>query len=137
MAIVFNQRSVKDVELQKSIALPNASTTPVVTGGIDLGSPDPYIQHDRSEILFETTAATGVDTYTITLSLEDSADNVTFAAVDTAATKAIVAASSAYAATTFRISMPQTERYIRGVATMDNTSGGNASDGNLTISVVY
>lgn len=127
---------VRDADLVKSIALPNAAAT-VVTAGVDVGAGNATIDPvgSEAEVNLVTTLATGVDTKIITCKLQDSADNVTFADIAGLGTRTITAASSAYAASTFKFRLPpHTRRYVRGSATGES-GGGNASDGTLSLVV--
>lgn len=70
-----------------------------------------------------------------TYTLEDSADNVTFAAVDPKITTTITAASSALAAKTVEFPLPpNTRRYIR-IAQTGDTLG--SVDGSFTVSLLF
>ncbi len=70
-----------------------------------------------------------------TYTLQDSADNVTFAAVDPKVSTTITAASSALAAKTVEFPLPpNTRRYIR-VAQTGDTLGSVA--GSFTVSLLF
>ena len=136
MANPVNERRLKDASLIKPIALPNAAAT-VSTASIDLGATTPFPVGDQFSVQVATTAATGVDTKIITVTIEDSADNSSFAAETGLSTLAITAASSSYAATSRSVALPPgARRYIRASATGES-GGGNASNGTLTLQLVF
>jgi hypothetical protein len=71
-----------------------------------------------------------------TYTLQDSADNTTFAAVDPAVTTTITAASSALAAKTVEFPLPpNTRRYIR-IAQTGDTLGASLA-GSFTVSLLF
>ena len=85
------------------------------------------------EIISPASAATTSKICTYTL--QDSADNSSFAAVDPAVTTTITAASSALAAKTVRFRFPpNTRRYVR-IAQTGDTLG--AVTGNFTFKVLF
>lgn len=133
-----NQRDLKDAELTKSTTLPNADTAATNTAGIDLGNtaPGSAIQQ-QCELVVKTTAGTGVDTKTIAVSLEDSADNVTFAAITGLGTRTITSVGTVYPASEFRWAPPaHIRRYVRAHA-VGVTGGGNATDATMELSARF
>lgn len=134
MATPDNSRGLQDALLTVSTALPNAGNT-VNTNGIDLGSATPFPVTEGFTVQVATTAGTGANSKNITIVLQDSADNTTFANIATLGTTVIAEANSAYAATTANYSLPKaTRRYLRASATGE-ANGGNAADGTLTVTM--
>lgn len=136
MSDPVSERRFKDASLTKTIALPSGAAT-AATASIDLGKTKPFPITEKFHCKLTTTAATGVNDKTIVLSLQDSANNSSFAAIAGTGTLTIVAASSAYAAGSLTVSLsPGTRRYIRAVA-VGESGGGNASDGDLTLDLLF
>lgn len=126
-----------DVNLTKVTALPAAAAANY-SASIDLGSTILGPLADDLEILVEMDATPSlVDAKTITLTLKDSADNSTFAAIATLATVVATGASSAgAAAVSQRYKLPpQTRRYLRLDAAV-LTAGGDNTDKNYTLKVL-
>jgi len=129
-------RNIADLDLSVNVALPNAANT-VNTNGIDLGAVTPFPLTENFQVRVSTTAGTGANDKNVTIVLQDSADNSTFANIATTGATVINEGSSAYAATTAIYSLPAvTRRYIRGSATGE-ANGGNAADGTLTVSLRF
>jgi hypothetical protein len=133
-----NFKDMQDADLKKSAAMANAAGT-ADTASIDLGDADPSQRAiSVPDLLIKTTQATGVTGHVNTLTVQDSADNSSFAAVALLPAIAITAASSAYAATTVRLKLPRTgvRRYIR-LHDATDSGGGNATDGTMTIALAF
>ena len=120
-------RKIQDALLNKTWALPaqNASTQ---SGSYDLGSAgDAVIEVIEVEVSVPATPSLA-DAQTIILSVEDSADNSTFAANEEAGQKTITGAGgSGGPATTAKFKLPSgIRRYFRIDATSSATSGDNS-----------
>lgn len=127
---------MQDADLKKSAAMANAAGT-ADTASIDLGDADPSQRGvDIPDLLIKTTAATGVNTHVNTLTVQDSADNISFAAVAFLPAFTITAAGGAYAAQTLRTKLPlhNVRRYIR-LHDATDSGGGNATDGTMTLAL--
>jgi hypothetical protein len=131
-----NTRNIADLDLSVNVALPNAANT-ANTNGIDLGAVTPFPLTENFQVRISTTAATGANDKNVTIVVQDSADNSTYANIATLGTTVINEGSSAYAATTAIYSLPTiTRRYVRASATGE-ANGGNAADGTLTMSLRF
>lgn len=134
-----NFKEMQDADLKKSAAMANAAGT-ADTAGIDLGIADPSTRGlDRPDLLIKTTVATGVNTHVNTLTVQDSADNISFAAVALLPAITITAGSNVYAATTVRLKLPSRgglRRYVR-LHDATDSGGGNATDGTMTIALAF
>jgi hypothetical protein len=129
-------RAILDNDLIVSVALPNAGNT-VNTNGIDLGETRPCLPGEQYQVKISTTAGTAANNKNITIVVQDSADNSTFANIATLGSTLINEGSSSYAATTAYYSLPSiTRRYVRASASGE-ADGGNAADGTLTLSLVF
>lgn len=131
-------REFKDINLKESVALPNAGNT-VNTNSIDLGTAAPFPTSEKIGVRLSTTAATGANDKNITCVLQASNEaDANFANVAEVAALVINEASSAYAATNRDIQLPPglNKRYIRASATGE-ANGGDASDGTLTVELLF
>jgi hypothetical protein len=137
MSTPVSERRFEDASLEKTIALPNAATT-VNTASVDLGKASPFPLTEKLHVKLSTDAATGgTDGKTVVVTIHDSADDSSFAAIDGVGTLTLVSASTAYAAGSMTFALPPgTRRYIRATATGE-TSGGDASDGNLGMKILF
>lgn len=122
-------RRLADANLTKTKALPAAAAANA-TDSIDLGQTTlgPAADHIEVEISIPTTPAL-VDDKTITLTLKDSADDSTFAAIPAIATLVQTGASSAGAAAASRRFKlpPSTRRYLRLDAAVLTAGGDNTA----------
>lgn len=134
----INERRLKDATLIVSAALPNAANV-VNTNSIDLGETTPFPVGDQFEVQIVTTAGNGANTKNINITLQDSADNSTFANIATLGAPAvrITEANGSYAATTANLKLPAvTRRYIRARVSGE-ADGGNAANGTVTVQLVF
>jgi hypothetical protein len=125
----------RDVNLYKTKALPNGATSSS-TDGIDLGHDNAGAAPLCELELVAPALATGDlgDGATMTYVLQDSADNVTFAALETGQVAAVQTGAGGAGAdgVTMRLGIPSTcRRYINVKAT--NSAAGDASDKSMTI----
>lgn len=129
------RRSITDLALQVTRALPNAANT-VNSNSIDLGAVTPFPVTEELVLRLSTSLSTGANNKNIVMVLQDSADNSTFANIATLATKTITANTANFAASETNYTLPQhTRRYVRVSATGEE-NGGNASDGNITVKLM-
>jgi hypothetical protein len=129
---------IRDTNLKKTKALPAAAATNY-SDSIDLLDSAPGIKMRNAEIEVALPATPSlVDAKTVTLTLQDSADNSTFAAIPTLATVVATGASSAGAAAVTRLfKLPETaRRYIRLKQDV-LTAGGDNTAISTTLSVIY
>ncbi len=116
-------KTLRDLLLDVSRALPAQNTTAASTA-FDLKqvAPDALPEHFELQVSVPaTTTATG---QTITLTIQDSADNSTFAAVEQCATLVLTGASNATALTTQNWRLPSdVKRYVRVNIAMSATTG--------------
>jgi hypothetical protein len=127
----LHSRRQKDANFITTKAL---HTTLAVTSSFDLGQvAGGLVEGLQLEVVSPADVATTATICTYTL--QDSADNVTFADVDPSVSTSITAASSALAAKTVEFPLPVvTRRYIR-VKQSGNTLGAVA--GTFTVSLLF
>lgn len=131
-------RSFKDSNLKQSVALPNAANT-ANTNSIDLGAADGYPSSGKFAVRLSTTAATGANDKNVTIVLQGSNEAAAnFTNITELASVVINEGSSAYAATNRDVTLPPgfAKRYIRASATGE-ANGGDASDGTLTVELLF
>lgn len=113
----------KDVNFMVSRTLPAQNTNNNSTS-IDLEIAAPYFAGEYTEVEFYIPATTCATGQTITVTLQDSADNSTFTQIDECETLVLTGVSNATAATTRRWRLPRTVlRYIRVNIAMSSTTG--------------
>lgn len=138
-------RKVYDLSTTTVLALPSAASTTVNGTMIDLGSVPNDVLAENLEVhlsfpALSTTIAP--DTRTFIFSIEDSADNSTYAALDPVASKTYTGAGSAgisaVAATApFQFKLPpNVKRYIR-VKCVSGASTTDASALSYTVRLAY
>ncbi len=130
--------AVQDALLSGNVALPNAANT-VNTNVIDLQTPNsgPFPTSGRFTVQLTTTQSTGANSKNINIALQHSSDNSSWANVPELAVTTIAGNAANFPATTVNVSLPPTaKRYIRGTATGE-ANGGNASDGTLTVKLLF
>jgi hypothetical protein len=128
---------MKDNLLIESVALPNAANTANTTG---LLLPQQAVRPFTNDIRVQltTTAGTGANNKNITITLQASNEAAAnYAAISELATLVINEETSAYPATTREVTLPPNlnKLYIRASA-VGEANGGDASDGDLTISII-
>jgi len=130
-------RAIQDaVLLTSNTALPNAANT-VNTNGIDLGVTQLYPATEKVMLKVITGQSTGANSKNITLSVQDSADNSTFANIATLGATVIAGNAANYPSSVTNVALPPgTRRYVRVSATGE-ANGGNAADNNLTAQIVF
>lgn len=113
---------VQDALLASSFALPAQNAT--VNGpSIDLGNPNPVLAGTHSDLVLAVPATTTATGQTQTFTVQDSADNSSFAAVAQLATLVLTGASNATPATERRWRLPSSVRqYVRVSVTSSATA---------------
>lgn len=113
----------KDVNFIVSRTLPAQNTNNNSTS-LDLEIAAPYFAGEYTEVEFYIPATTCATGQTITVTLQDSADNSTFTQIDECETLVLTGASNATAAATRRWRLPRTcLRYVRVNIAMSATTG--------------
>lgn len=137
MANPITERRLGDTALTKNVTLPNAATVKN-TAGIDLGKTLPFPIGEQVLVKLSTSTGNGANNKNITVKLQDSADNTTFANVAAVGALTVTDANGAgYPAGTLTVSMPSNiRRYVRGSATGE-ANGGDASNGTLTVEFLF
>lgn len=131
-----NTRALIDATFVASVALPNAANT-VNTSGFDLVQATPYPVTERFLVQVATTQSTGANTKNINVTIQDSADNITFAAIATLGATVIAGNAANFPAATANYALPPgTRRYVRASA-LGEANGGNAADGTLTCQFLF
>jgi hypothetical protein len=132
-----SERRLKDKSLARTVALPNAATTGN-TNSVDLGKTLPFPITEAFHVKLDTTTANGANNKNITIRLQDSADNTTFANIAELGALTVVDANGAgYPVGTLTVQLPpDTRRYLRAQATGE-ANGGNAANGTLTVSFLF
>lgn len=130
-------RNRRDASFVQTKALPAAGATAYTTG-MDLGQATVQsLEQIEFEISVPATPAL-VEAKTITIAVQDSADNSTFAAVDPAISTVITGATgNGAAAKTVRFRLPSaTRRYVR-IASTVLASGGDNTGVSVTLSALF
>jgi len=128
--------ALKDALLIRTLALPAAGAN-ASTASIDLGQAPP--NEFRFEVEMELPALPSLaDTKKATITLEDSADGSTFAAISSLAPLDVTGAGGAgAAAVNRRVRLPaDVRRYLRAKAAVEAT-GGNNTTKSLTLALVF
>lgn len=131
-----NLRNIQDAALQAVIALPAAGAT-AVTEGIDLGQTIGGEIEGLNVVVEIPVTATLVDSKAITITLKDSADNISFTALAGLAALAVTGVTgNGSVAFEQRLRLPTaTRRYIRAEAAIPADGGDNTAT-SLTLSVL-
>lgn len=120
-----NNRNITDADLIKTVAVPAATAT-AATASIDLGMTEPFPLVEQVDVLVSLPAqATLADGKTITVTLQDSADDSSFAAIAGVATLVQTGGGGVGAvATSMRVKLPPAvRRYIKASASTVASSG--------------
>jgi hypothetical protein len=132
-------RITKDAALLVTTALPAAGAT-ANGSSIDLGSDEPGPIVDDFDVLVEVPATPSLaDTKNITITLQDSADDSTFAAIGALKAQVIgpAAGGAGGSALEFRCKLPATvRRYVRASYAVDASGGDNTAISG-TLSLVF
>jgi hypothetical protein len=137
MSEPVTERRFQDTALATNVALPNAATVKN-TAGIDLGKTTPFPITEKFYVKLATGVATGANNKNITIKMQDSADNTTFANISAVGALTVTDANGGgYPAASLTVGLPPaTRRYIRASATGE-ANGGNAADGTLTVTLLF
>jgi hypothetical protein len=128
--------ALKDALLIRTLALPAAGVN-ATSESIDLGQVPP--NEFRFEVEMELPALPSLaDTKKATITLEDSADGTTFAAIPSLAALEVTGAGGAGAvAVNRRVRLPvDVRRYLRAKAAVE-AAGGNNTAKSLTLALVF
>jgi len=128
--------ALKDDLLIRTLALPAAGAN-ATTDSIDLGQVPP--NEFRFEVEIDLPALPSLaDTKKATITLEDSADGITFAAIPGLAALEVTGAGGAGAvAANRRVRLPaDVRRYLRAKAAVEATGGNNTAK-SLTLALVF
>lgn len=129
MAYPQNSFSVVDALLSATTALPTQGNI-VIQAAIDLGPTNPSLAGTVSDLIINAPDGATLNTgQTLTFNVQDSADNVTFANVNTLPSYVVTGASNvvpAGSSRTFRLP-PNIRRYMRVSCTASATAGTSAS----------
>jgi hypothetical protein len=117
--------------------MPSGNATANTTA-VDLGKTLPFPITEAFHVKLSTTVATGANNKNITVKLQDSADNSSFANIAELGAITVQDANGAgYPVGTLTVQLPpDTRRYLRAQATGE-ANGGNAADGTLTVSFLF
>lgn len=137
MADPVSERRFIDAALTKNVALPSGATT-ANTNAIDLGQATPFPITEAFHVKLSTTAGNGANNKNITIKVQDSADNSSFANIAALGALTLTDNNGAgYAAGSLTVSLPVgTRRYVRAQATGE-ANGGNAANGTLTVDFLF
>lgn len=137
MAEPVSERRLQDASLSKNVALPNAANT-ANTNAVDLGQVTPFPITEAFHVKLSTTTGNGANNKNITIKLQDSADNSSFTNIAALGALTVTDNNAAgYPAGSLTVSLPPaTRRYIRAQATGE-ANGGNASNGTLTVDLLF
>jgi hypothetical protein len=129
-------RSIKDAALIKTVALPAAGAS-ASTAALDLQVVDAAFERVELELAVSALPSLA-DTKTCTVTLEESADNITFSAIASFATLVLTGAGSAGAASATRtVRIPSgTKRYIRATAAIAAAGGDNTAK-SMTLALLF
>jgi hypothetical protein len=121
----MSTRTIKDALLAKSVALPAADAN-VDTAGIDLGQVTAFPINEEINFAVDIPATTAlVATKLITVSVKDSADGISFAAVPSLGSQTVVGVGgNGNAATTLAWKLPGiTRRYVAANIAVEDGGG--------------
>lgn len=132
-----NERRLQDDSLNKSVALPTGAAT-ANTNSVDLGQATPFPITESFHVKLSTSTAAGANNKNITVKVQDSADNSTFANIAAIGALTVTDANGAgFSAGTLTVSLPPTtRRYVRAQATSE-ANGGASNNGTLTVDFLF
>ena len=128
--------ALKDAELIRTVALPAAAAT-ATTEPFNLIQKPPHECHFEVELTLPSLPSLA-DTKKATVTLEDSEDGITFAAIVALASLEVTGAGGAGASTvTRKVRLPSDVRqYIRAKVAVE-AAGGNNTAKSLTMALVF
>jgi hypothetical protein len=137
MSAPVSERRLQDESVNQTVTLPSGNATKN-TNSVDLGKALPFPITEAFHVKVSTTTATGANNKNITVKVQDSADNETFANIAELGSLTVTDANGAgFPAGSITVQLPpDTRRYVRAQATGE-ANGGDASDGNLTVSFLF
>jgi hypothetical protein len=137
MSDPVTERRFQDTSLATNVALPNAAAV-ANTPAIDLGKTTPFPIQEKFYVKLATAVATGANNKNITVRVQDSADNITFANIAAVGALTVTDANGGgYPAGSLTVALPPvTKRYLRAAATGE-ANGGNAANGALTVTLLF
>lgn len=132
-----SERRLQDASLDKSVALPTGAAT-ANTNAVDLGDAAPFPITESFHVKLTTSTAAGANNKNITVKLQDSADNTTFANIAELGALTVTDNNGAgFPAGTLTVQLPpDTRRYVRAQATSE-ANGGASNNGTLTVSFLF
>lgn len=131
-----NLQRLRDANYIKTAALPNAANT-VNTNAMDLQQAVPYPVTQMVVLQINTTQSTGANSKNINITVQDSADNSSWAAIATLAAKTVAGNAANYPSSSTNYSLPiHTRRYVRA-SLLGEANGGDASDGTVTAQLLF
>ncbi len=132
-------RNIRDAVLSGNVALPNAANT-VNSNVVDLAVSQPYPATEEFEVKITIDTATGANSKNVNAVLQHSNEsNANFVNIAGLAAPILVAAGNAANVIGANVVVsvpPTTRRYIRAQATGE-ANGGDASDGKLTVELLF
>lgn len=133
----INERRLLDASLNESVALPTGAAT-ANTNSVDLGQATPFPITESFHVKLTTSTAAGANNKNITVRVQDSADNSTFANIAAIGALTVTDANGAgFSAGTLTVSLPPTtRRYVRAQATSE-ANGGASNNGTLTVDFLF
>ncbi len=128
--------SLKDAELTRTLALPDSGNS-ASSQSIDLSATEQSECHFQVEIKVPALANLA-DAKSVTVTLEDSADDAAFAAIDGLAPLVVTGSGGGgSAADSLRVRLPNTaQRYLRATADVEAAGGDNTAD-SLTLGLIF
>ena len=128
--------ALKDAELIRTVALPAAAAT-ATTEPFNLTQKPPHECHFEVELTLPALPSLA-DTKKATVTLEDSEDGITFAAIAALASLEVIGAGGAGASTvTRKVRLPSDVRqYIRAKVAVE-AAGGNNTAKSFTMALVF
>jgi hypothetical protein len=133
----INERRLLDASLKKTVALPTGAAT-ANTNSVDLGQATPFPITEAFHVKISTSVAAGANNKNITVRVQDSADNETFANIAAVGALTVTDANGAgFPAGSLIVSLPpSTKRYVRAQATSE-ANGGASNNGALTVDFLF
>lgn len=129
-------RDMRDAAIEKSVAMPTSAGTST-SAGVDLQSNGANVRRNAELVIEAPLHASGVDTKTHTYTIEESDDDVTYAASANYAATVNTATASGFPAFEKRFPLfPTTKRYVRMVI-VGNSGSGNTSSKNASIGLRF
>lgn len=134
------KRLFKDLNLKATVTLPLAANTKC-TASIDLGTTAPFPVTEKFAVRVTVDTATGANSKNVNCALQASNEsNANFVNIAGVAAPILVAAGNAanVIGANIEVQLPPNlnKRYIRATA-LGEANGGDASDGSLTVELLF